>query len=186
MTPSDVSANTVGAPTEGTTIYKYVYNGLEMISDTELTEKMIQGLYNQAVFPSSVKSSYATSAAIGGPNFVPVTEPGSRMLTERIVRTNSNKDIEIVAGIIAAALWKKAPAKFSQSKYEHWASVPMTSWLLSVPTTYTGTWQTEAWNDYNDLYEIKNTLVHYKYSNFTTPVQVQYWTAGWSSTPTPR
>ncbi|MBM6616950.1 hypothetical protein [Bacillus suaedaesalsae] len=181
LTPHDAFAST-----SETTEFTYYYNGVKFVSDKELTEEMIQDLYNQAVSPSASSiTSKSLSNTIDEPGYVIPNEGGSRMLTDKIYRTYDNTDVEIAAGIIAALLLKKAPAKFSQSRYEAFITVPMTAWLLSFNDTYVGSWQTESYNSYNRLYEQKNTIVHYRYGNYTSPMEVQYYSVGFTSKPTP-
>lgn len=92
-------------------------------------------------------------------------------------KTYKNTTEKNVAELITAYLIGKAPKAAKGTTFGAWVLGKLSGWSDNIKPTYVGAWTTSAWDNYYNERRYYNTLVHYKNSNYTTPISVQYWDA---------
>ncbi|RHW40329.1 hypothetical protein D1B31_12310 [Neobacillus notoginsengisoli] len=148
----------------------YHYNGIEFSGNEALTDRELSELYNNLMRDSTEIREEDEISLLGndpGSSFVRVISP--------MYKTYSNRDVKYAAEIITIYLVSKAPSPIRTTALGTWILTKMSGWVNLITPSYVGAWTSSSYDNYTGQRRYYETLVHYKYSNYTTPLSVQYY-----------
>lgn len=169
---ASASANNIDIIQNNSSSFSYIYNGVKINSDKELTATEQNEIYRMVTTGKSESSNIkpfghiigGSGELVHGPKYV----------------TYENKTERAIAELIAAWLVSKIPvAKLSGDKkfFTGYILGKISGWVKSlIKPTYVGYWTTKAYAD--GLYHYYLTVVHYSDDTFTQPIDVEYGEVG--------
>lgn len=162
-------------------LYTYEYNGIEFSGNVQLSPEELKAMYNDVLgTPSNLLSKSSTSSASNASNgsvSILAEDNGSSYVKESSTyyRTYKNTTVKIAAELATAFIISKTPKKIRSSTFGAWMFGKFQGWVSGDKTTYVGSWISSTWSSYQNKRLYKATVVHYKNSNYTTPLSVQYY-----------
>ncbi|MED4035793.1 hypothetical protein ABEU98_30720 [Priestia megaterium] len=151
--------------------YTYTYNGIEFTGNYELTTDELRTLYVQSLALEAKTTSPSDDVS------VEVNDPGTGQVqvVKPYYRTYTNKTQKEVANAITSYLLSKIPSPVKGNVVGIWVVGKITQWTNVIKQTYVGSWITSSYVTSKKKRVYHATLVHYKNSNYTTPISVQYY-----------
>jgi inhibitor of KinA sporulation pathway (predicted exonuclease) len=96
------------------------------------------------------------------------------MVVPPLYKTYTHQVAKEAADILCAYIMKKIPKKVTDNVYTNWVLSKLIGWSKNIQPTYVGTWISSAWSNYDKRRNYYATIVHYEKSNYTNPIDVQY------------
>ncbi|MFD3445550.1 hypothetical protein ACFDTO_13205 [Microbacteriaceae bacterium 4G12] len=149
--------------------FSYQYNGINISSPEKLDQQLLGQIYNQVISTSPVQKSLAPNS----PNYVIPNDGGGQIIDGPYYKRYSNEDINLAVDLIGGWFISKIPG-LGQSFVGGFVANRLLGWLHTGPS-YVGAWYSRSYDDYQGRYRRYATIVHYKYSDFTSPTDVAYW-----------
>lgn len=165
-------------------VYSYTIEGVEYISIVPLTDGHLDELTKMNLEQEEkVKKEKKVKETPLDDLFTPyvvVTDGGGAAITYGpYYKTHSNMEFRYFAGAVVTYATRRIP--YSRVAYERMASLLGFNLGFAasefITPTHTGSWQYKVYE--SGRYRIYNTLVHYKYGNFTSPYKVYTYPVGW-------
>ncbi|KGR78595.1 hypothetical protein [Ureibacillus sinduriensis] len=111
----------------------------------------------------------------------------SKLLTYYIITCyflEINNGVGKVANAVLAYITSKIPVRLASSKLFNYFFSTFTGWATAtIQPTYTGTWVTRAWSEYDQMYISKCTVVHYTDAKRSGVKDVAYYEINRSTRP---
>ncbi|MGI1691802.1 MULTISPECIES: hypothetical protein [Thermoanaerobacter] len=137
-----------------------------------------------AIFEGSIEMSVVENTKLSSMDFIYLPNyhadiGGGILLSDIIYRHNNNELARYVAKLsvdfIVASLAYQYKLGFPTSFVIDRFTNTLISWFNNnyLQDTYTGAWMWKAWSNYENVYVIYVTLVHYSDGTYTKPIKVQ-------------
>lgn len=159
--------------------YAYIYNNIEIVSNTSLTPEQLKEIYSNAVNQkSNTENQNVQNYNLTDEPKTPMGEdPGSSyvQVIPPKYTTYSNTLEKWAAELLTAYIVSKAPRPVQQSAFGAWTLNKLQGWVDYIEPTHVGAWTSSSYDNYTKQRRYYNTLVHFENSNYTDPLSIQYY-----------